>query len=263
MIRDQLGNKVSLRNPPQRIVSLVPSQTELLYTLGLEKEVAGITSFCIHPSSWKFSKTIVGGTKKLQLDVIDALQPDLIIANKEENDQFQVETLQKKYPVYTSNIATLHEAYQMIADVGSLTNCRPKADALIQQIRDGFNTLAHSSFSLRSAYLIWRKPYMTIGGDTFIHSVLNTAGFNNVFRNEKRYPVITTEDLKRQDTQLLLLSSEPFPFREHHAAELKLLLPNVKIHLVDGELFSWYGSRLLHTSAYINQLKHLFMSLPD
>src|SRR4051812_11307667 len=117
---DQMGNAVELEGPPSRIVSLVPSQTELLFYLGLDKEVAGITKFCIHPAEMFHSKPRVGGTKKYDFEKIRQLAPDLIIGNKEENEQKQVEELQKLYPVWMSDIRNLADALQMIRSVGEL-----------------------------------------------------------------------------------------------------------------------------------------------
>jgi ABC-type Fe3+-hydroxamate transport system substrate-binding protein len=251
---DQTGRTITLHKSPQRIVSLVPSQTELLHTIGLEQEVAGITKFCIHPMEWFRNKTRVGGTKQLKMDIIHQLKPDLIIANKEENVKEQVEELASHYPVWISNVNNPDDAYEMIEQIGLMTGKKEKAAAIITQIKTNFSGLRIPGARPRTAYLIWQKPYMTVGGDTFIHSMLEAAGFENVFHHLARYPEITIADLLIVRCQLLLLSSEPFPFKQKHNDELQPHLPNTKILLVDGEMFSWYGSRLLYAPGYFREL---------
>lgn len=251
---DQLGRTIQLAAVPSRIVSLVPSQTELLYSLGLDQEVAGITKFCVHPNAWFRQKTRVGGTKTIKMDVIQQLQPDLIIANKEENEKEQIKELAKHYPVWISDINDLPDAFNMMEQIGTITGTSTKATSLINQIKASFAELQNTNNKPQTAYLIWRNPYMTIGGDTFIHHMLTRCGLQNVFGHTTRYPVITIEALQATGCRLLLLSSEPYPFKQHHMEELQSFLPNTQIRLVDGELFSWYGSRLLHAPAYFNAL---------
>lgn len=258
---DQLGRSITVTNTPQKIISVVPSQTELLYDVGLDAEVIGITKFCVHPEKWFKIKTRVGGTKQLHIDKIRELQPDLIIANKEENVQEQIETLAKEFPVWISDVNNLPDALNMIASVGNITGKQQQTKSITQQIQHNFSQLQTSNLQPRTCYLIWRDPYMTIGGDTFINDMLLHAGFQNVFADQKRYPAITVEQLKAANCQLLLLSSEPYPFKQKHADELQAQLPNTKIMLVDGEFFSWYGSRLLKAPAYFSQLQIQALSL--
>ena len=252
---DQTGRSISLDTTPSRIISLVPSQTELLFDLGLTHEVTGITKFCIHPPGWFHTKTRVGGTKELKMNIIHQLQPDLIIANKEENVKEQIEYLENYFPVWISNVNNLNDAYEMIQQVGMITNKEEAAHEMIVQINKNFAPLQTTEHKLKTAYLIWQQPYMTIGGDTFINAMLETAGFKNIFANEKRYPEVSIEQLRTMNPELLLLSSEPFPFKQNHIDELQLQLPGTKIILADGEMFSWYGSRLLLAPAYFNNLQ--------
>ena len=255
---DQTGRTISLPGIPKRIVSLVPSQTELLADLGLSPEVVGITRFCIHPVEWSGTKTIVGGTKQVKLDIIHQLKPDLIIANKEENVKEQVEELEKQFPVWVSDVNNLPDAYEMIGQIGLMTNKKHGADALILRIKEKFAQLAaviKQDSILPTAYFIWQNPYMTVGGDTFIHSMLETAGYKNLYADKIRYPEITIDELQIANCQLLFLSSEPFPFQQKHIDELQTQLPSTKIILVDGEIFSWYGSRLLTAPAYFAELQ--------
>lgn len=253
---DQLGRTVIVGQPPARIVSLVPSQTELLYSLNAA--VVGITKFCVRPASWFRSLTRVGGTKDVNLEKIAGLHPDLIIANKEENDRGQIELLSARYPVWVSDIHTLDDALAMIRSLGMLVGETPAAASLAADIQARFDDLAGASLprSMRTAYLIWRTAdplsFMAAGGDTFIHDMLSRCGLINLFAGRPRYPAIGPESLA--DSDLVLLSSEPYPFRERHAAELRALLPHANVRLVDGEMFSWYGSRLLQAPAYFLSL---------
>ena len=248
---DQLGRRVHIPFPPRRIVSLVPSQTELLCDLGAS--VVGITKFCIHPDEWFRTKTRIGGTKQLHLDIIRSLSPDLIIANKEENDPAQVKALMEEFPVWVSDIHTLADALDMMQSIGDIIDRREQALLLNTQITRHFSTLRAGTGS-KSAYFIWRDPWMVAGGDTFIHEMMKVCGFENVFAGLDRYPVVTMEQLKETGAQLVLLSSEPYPFKEKHIAEIQAILPAAKILLVDGEMYSWYGSRLLHAPAYFRSI---------
>jgi ABC-type Fe3+-hydroxamate transport system substrate-binding protein len=249
-----LQNISDLTYRPKRIISLVPSQTELLYDLGLENETAGITKFCIHPSNWYKTKERIGGTKTISIDKIHQLQPDLIIANKEENVKEQIEQLALDYPVWLTDVHNLAEALQMIKDIGALTGKDEQALALIGQIKTGFAAIPNTKKPVKTAYLIWRKPYLTTGGDTFIHDMLLHCGFENIFEERTRYPEVSITELQSSNCQLLLLSSEPYPFKQKHINELIKHLPETKIILVDGELFSWYGSRLLSAPEYFTNL---------
>jgi ABC-type Fe3+-hydroxamate transport system substrate-binding protein len=249
--KDQSGRNVFLQQfPPNRIVSLVPSQTELLYDLGLNDEVTGITKFCVHPEQWFKTKKRVGGTKHVNIEKVKALQPDLVLANKEENVKEQIEALEEIVPVWVSDVATFEDALQMITGIGEITNRSKEAATLVTQIVTHFKKLPPSTFRHSVAYLIWREPYMAAGGDTFISDMLNKCGLLNVFENEKRYPQISIEQLAERDPEVIVLSSEPYPFQQKHANELTLFLPNSKIMLVDGEMFSWYGSRMLYAASY-------------
>lgn len=246
----------TLRQWSQRIISLVPSQTELLADLGLDHEVVGITRFCIHPDSWFRNKQRVGGTKNVDVKKIDALQPDLIIANREENLKAQIEELAKHYPVYVSDIQSMPDALNMIEDIGFLTGTLTAARRIGDDIRKSFLELEKQNWlPQKSAYLIWKTPWMTVGRDTFIHEMMSLAGFENVFGNQSRYPEFSLEELAEKQPELILLSSEPYPFKAKHQKELEKLFPDARIMLVDGEMFSWYGSRLRQTADYLKQLR--------
>ncbi|MBS1585615.1 MAG: ABC transporter substrate-binding protein [Bacteroidetes bacterium] len=251
---DMMGRKVEVEYPPKRIVSLVPSQTELLYDLGLEAEVVGITKFCVHPESWFRAKKRVGGTKQLHLDKIRELRPDLVIANKEENLKEQIDELAKDTPMWISDIKSIDEGLQMIGAVGSLVNKEAQANSLVNDIASGFEMLQKATEVKRVAYFIWRDPWMSVGGDTFISNMIQTTGWKNVLSDMERYPEISLEETAAHKPAIVLLSSEPFPFREKHIAEVKSVMPEVEVLLVDGEMFSWYGSRMLKAIPYFSEL---------
>lgn len=252
---DQLNNKISIPFPPRKIISLVPSQTELLASLGLKNEVVGITKFCVHPVTWFESKTIVGGTKNFSFDVIDKLQPDLIIGNKEENYQEGIQELQKKYPVWMSDIVTWNDALSMIHGIGTITGKENESLAIINSINQEFASLKKFS-SQTTLYFIWRKPWMVAGRDTFIHAILEKLNLQNVIASS-RYPELRDDEIRQMNPEYIFLSSEPYPFQEKHIAELKAICPSSKIVLVDGEMFSWYGSRLLQAPLYFNSLQNV------
>ncbi len=257
---DQTGKLIFIPSPPLRIISIVPSQTELLYSLGLDAEVVGITKFCVHPPQWHQSKQKVGGTKQLKIELIRSLKPDLVIANKEENLKEQVLAIEAFCPVWTSDIQNLEDAYVMMECLGKITGRENRARILIDEIKKGFQSLVWQQ-TKKAAYLIWQKPYMVAGGDTFIHHMMLQAGFENVFAERVRYPAVMIEELKSAGCELLLLSSEPFPFRQKHADELSLQLPGTATLLVDGEIFSWYGSRMLYAPAFFRKIrKTLFLA---
>ncbi|WP_448519289.1 ABC transporter substrate-binding protein [Rhodoflexus sp.] len=253
---DQMGRQVTIPAPPQRIVSLVPSQTELLFDLGLRDRIVGVTKFCIHPAEAVKGKTIIGGTKNFRLEVIHRLQPDLIVGNKEENYKEGIEELSQHYPVWMSDICTLADSLAMIRAIGELTQTEAKAEAIAQEIENSFAALAAYQTAKRALYIIWRKPWMAAGSQTFINEMLQRGGWQNAV-TASRYPELSEADIRALAPDLVFLSSEPFPFREKHIAELRQMLPDAQILLVDGEMFSWYGSRLRHSAAYLARLRNL------
>ncbi len=253
---DQLNRKINLESTPKRIVSIVPSQTELLHHLGLDMEVIATTKFCVHPQSWFRNKTRIGGTKNLNIDKIVELRPDLILANKEENEQVQLDALCKTTPVWISDIHNLSEALQMIESVGVLINKKTNASKLIGEIKAAFEKLKLSigpNQSKTVLYLIWHNPYMTIGSDTFISDMLSRCGLTNCIQ-QTRYPKIAIEEIRELNPDYIFLSSEPFPFKQKHIEELQKELPLTKIEMVNGEMFSWYGNRMKISPVYFAEL---------
>jgi ABC-type Fe3+-hydroxamate transport system substrate-binding protein len=255
-VTDQLDRRVVVPFPPQRIISLVPSQTELLFDLGIGERVVGVTKFCLHPAEARQKAMVIGGTKNFDFEKIAALKPDLIIGNKEENYQAGIEQLAAAYPVWLSDISNLPDALDMIRRVGLLTGIASRSAELATAIAHSFDRLTASVPPVSVAYFIWRKPYMVAASSTFIDDMLRRAGFFNVFAGLGRYPEITMEQLQAAAPKCIFLSSEPYPFRDKHVAEFRKICPAASIQLVDGELFSWYGSRLRLSAAYFQELRH-------
>ena len=255
-IQDQLGRKIELKKFPERIVSLVPSQTELLVDLGLEKNIVGITHFCVHPEYLKEIKTSVGGTKKVNLKKVRNLKPDIILCNKEENTKEMVQELQKIAPVHVSDIQTLEDAYELMMAYGEIFNCKELSSVMVDSIKkkaDSLRDLLKDIPLKKVAYFIWNNPLMVAGQGTFINEMLKLNKFENVFEDE-RYPETDLQELSEKEIGLCLLSSEPFPFEEKHKKEFSDIAEKVK--LVNGEYFSWYGSRLIKAMDYFKQLHH-------
>lgn len=254
---DQLNRTISFDSIPKRIISLVPSQTELLHYLKLNDEVVGITKFCIHPDEWFRNKIRVGGTKQINFEKIKTLNPDLIIANKEENDEAQLIQLIQEYNVWVSDIKNLNDALQMIGSLGSITGKIAASQKLISEIKTAFASLSSNYHKEKPkvCYLIWYKPIMAAASDTFINNMLKRCGFENALQDKSRYPEISIEALKHINPEIIFLSSEPYPFKQKHADEIKRLLPESRIYQVNGEMFSWYGSRLLQAAKYFKQLR--------
>ena len=243
-----------LQTAPQKIISLVPSQTELLYDLGLESRILGITKFCVHPKSWETQKIIIGGTKNLRMQRIEELKPDLIIANKEENNKADIEALAQHFKVWVTDVPHVNAAMQMIADLGVLTHTQEKANALLEDIHRSLKKLEQAALNFplkKIVYLIWQEPLMTIGSDSFIHDMLQKAGFENLFADRKRYPEISVEEIRDRNPDYLFLSTEPYPFGEKHKKQFEADFPNTSIFIVDGEMCSWYGSRMQKAFEYL------------
>ncbi|WP_294822108.1 ABC transporter substrate-binding protein [uncultured Flavobacterium sp.] len=257
---DQTGHAITLPATPKRIVSLVPSQTELLFDLGLEDSLVGITKFCVHPYHLKSTKKIVGGTKKVHYEKIRLLQPGIIIANKEENTEEIVNKLREIAPVWTSDIITIQDSLDMITEFGKIFAVRTAAAQLLDRINfamaDFKNFMAGKQW-LKTVYFIWKEPYMVAGRETFINEMMHLNHFTNIYEDrEGRYPEVIVQKMRIQgDPELLLLSSEPYPFKDEDAFELGRHTHHAKTVFVDGEMFSWYGSRMVKAFAYFKQLQ--------
>lgn len=267
---DQTGYEIDLKllnnisKDALRIVSVVPSQTELLYDLGLKNQIVGLTKFCIEPQEletgtqkWFELKNKIGGTKNIDIEKVKSLNPHIIIANKEENDKDQIESLRKDFIVYTSDVYDLKSSLEMIAHVGQLTKTEFEAQSIISKISLNIKEIQFPAIKKTAIYFIWKNPYMTIGGDTFIHQMIEECGFSNLTADKKRYPVIEINEIRDLNPEVIFLSSEPYPFKEKHIEEFQEILPNALIYIVDGQKFSWYGSHLIQSPLYFNGLQKL------
>jgi ABC-type Fe3+-hydroxamate transport system substrate-binding protein len=259
VLTDQLGVEHKFEAVPKRIVSLVPSQTELLYDLGLEDSIVGITKFCVHPVHFKATKTVVGGTKNVKFDKIKALQPDIIIANKEENTREIVEQLSEICPVWVTDIYNIEDNNRMIEDFGAIFNKRTNATKWVDKINfalSEFQKFVADKPVKKAAYFIWANPYMVAGGNTFINEMLKLNHFANIYEDKNgRYPEVELKKMRLEgDPDFVFLSSEPYPFKDEHAFEIGRFTHHAKTVFVDGEMFSWYGSRLVKAFDYFKLL---------
>ena len=254
--KDQINRVFELPKTPKRIISLVPSQTELLVDLGLEDSIIGVTKFCVHPSHLIKNKTVVGGTKNIKIDIIKNLQPDFILCNKEENTKEIVEICEKIAPTHVSDIFTIDDSKKLIIEYGELLSCKTEATKVVREIDLRFTDFKQylKNYSHKKvAYFIWRNPWMVAGNNTFINHLLELNNFKNIYNNKERYPEININN-STHIPELILLSSEPYPFKEKHIEEINNYSKKTKIILVDGEMFSWHGSRLIKAFDYFKEL---------
>ena len=252
-VKDMMGRSLYLKQDPQRIISLVPSLTELLYDLGLDQRVVGITKFCIHPEGWRKEKSIIGGTKTINFEAIHRLDPDLIIANKEENKQEDIEQLSENYPVWVSDISDFDDALHAIEWIGEITRSEKQAQRINFSIHKSWSRIDPFIYEKRTClYLIWNDPIMIAGKGTYIDDILARINFENL-TDKKRYPAISIEEIIALDPEFLFLSSEPFPFKEQHLSYFSKALTKTKVILVNGEMFSWYGSRISLAGDYFSK----------
>jgi len=230
-------------NHPQRVISLVPSLTEYLIDLGMAERLIGRTRFCIHPKDRVDAIPHFGGTKNPKIEAIRKAKPDLVILNKEENRREDVEAIAEFAPILLTDILTIEQALSAMIDIGEAVGLRAQAGEIVAEIRSAIPR-KEAYEPLRAAYLIWRRPWMAAGKNTYIDDMMKLFGLSNVI-DELRYPVLELEKLTALKPELILLSSEPYPFKEKHIAELEAACPTSKVMLVDGEWFSWYGSRMI------------------
>jgi ABC-type Fe3+-hydroxamate transport system substrate-binding protein len=258
IIKDQLGREIILKTQPKRIISLVPSQTELLCDLNLENELVGITKFCVHPYHLKATKTIVGGTKKVDYHKIRALQPDFILCNKEENTYDFLPELEKIAPTYFSDISTIQDSIDFTLSLGTILNRRTESLNLVEKINyklSDFKEFIQTKPTRKVAYFIWAKPWMVAGNETYINQMLQLNKFENIYQNMSRYPKVEINKIRHDgDPEIIILSSEPFPFKDEHAMEIASYTNRSITIFADGEMFSWYGSRLLLAFDYFKAL---------
>lgn len=256
IFKDQCAREVQLKDYPLRIVSTVPSQTELLVDLGLENQIVGITAYCVHPKNLLKEKIIIGGTKDLQIHRILDLKPDLIIANKEENVKDQILELSEHVPVWISDVETLDHGLDLIGKLGALTGKKTEAENLLLEIKRSWPSLSTIK-PLKTLYFIWKNPFMAAGNSTYIGNILKFNGLENIATDSReRYPQIPLEEMENMDPDLILLTSEPYSFSAKEAHNLAKKFPKAMVKIVDGEMFTWYGSRILLALKYFGKLRN-------
>jgi len=243
-----------LTAPPRRVVSLIPSITEILFAIGAGDRLVGCTIYCTEPPEGVVTKTRVGGEKNPKLELIRDLGADLVIANVEENVREHVETLRAwGIPVHVTYPRTVADGIRLVGELGELLDAGPRAREMEADLRARYEAVraAAAGRAPRRVFCpIWRRPYMTVNGDTYIHDMLAVTGGLNVFAAEpKRYPEVTLEQVAATGAEVILLPDEPYRFRAVHRDDFTPYpgLPAVRdgrIHLVDGKLLAWYGPRI-------------------
>lgn len=256
-IIDAFGKPLLFKQAAQRIISLVPSYTQTLFEIGAGEKVVGRTKYCIHPKKSIGQIPIVGGTKQVKdIALIQSLKPDLILCNKEENTPEMVAQLEQIAPVWVSEIQDLKDNQAFLKQLGVVTQCETKTLEINDKIATAFDSIKDINTIYSTLYLIWRAPFMAAATATFIDCILNQGGFTNVLNGQKRYPTLEMDELKTLNPEIVMLSSEPYPFKTKHIFEIQALLPNAKVILVDGERFSWHGSGIIKTPEYLKYLRN-------
>ncbi len=259
MIRviDQTGFQLSFNKPPQKIISLVPSISETFAHVGLQKSLVGITKFCIHPHELYTGVKKIGGTKNPKVHQMKLLQPDFIIANKEENKEEDITILREMTQVYVSDISTINHLIAFFNDMEAIFQNGNFACLIphLEKIASFEETM-----KLNVCYLIWKNPWMTVGNDTFIHFMLHKFGFNNIFKNQTRYPIVSLDDIRALKPDVVFLSSEPYPFKKSELQHISQILPECKVVFINGEMCSWYGTRLFQATHYLRGLHSSLIS---
>ena len=252
---DAAWRRVRLPALPSRIISLVPSITETLFALGLGERLVGVTRFCTEPSDRVGHKPRVGGQKNPDLEKIQSLQPDLVIANMEENRRQDVEALEAMaIAVYTTYPRTVEQGIAMVRELGGVTGTEERASAIaasLEEVCRDISREVRGQRRLRVFCPVWRKPYMSVNRDTYIHDVLQACGGENVFAAESdRYPKISLAEVADLKPEIILLPDEPYPFHQRHLVDFQPFegcipaLATGRVHFVDGKLLSWYGPRI-------------------
>jgi len=241
LFTDHIGRPVEVEKP-KTVVSLVPSITELLIDLGVD--VIGRTKFCVHPKATVDNIPIIGGTKNFHFNKISKLNPDLIIGNKEENYEKGINFLEESFATWISEIVTISDALRLVEDLGAIFNKQNLSHVLKEKLEQKYAQLK-GTCSGSVLYLIWNDPFISAGKETYIDSFLDLLGYKNVI-NDARYPSITSDEIRDLKPEKILLSSEPYPFKEKDLNFFEKNFPGIDVKLVDGELYSWYGTRILN-----------------
>jgi ABC-type Fe3+-hydroxamate transport system substrate-binding protein len=254
-IADDMGFRVELEHTPARVVSLVPSWTETLFALGLNSEVVGVTKFCVEPVAAVASIAKVGGTKNPDIRAIVKLEPELVIANAEENRREDVERLREAgIPVFTTYPRTVPGAVESILRMGRALGRESAAAALAKEITLSVSGIeatlgVWSKLRLRVFCPIWKKPWMSFNADTYAHDVLRMLGYNNIFASAgERYPMTTLEHALELRPDIVILPDEPYEFDESDVTEVKAAMPPAlsrRVLIVSGRDLHWYGVHMV------------------
>ena len=253
-VKDAFGQPFALAAPARRIVSLIPSVTEILFSLEAGDRVAGVTKFCSEPADGVKTKAKVGGPKNPRRDIILGLATDLVVASVEENHRADVEALRAAgVPVFVTFPRTVREGIQLIRDLGVLAGNPERAEFIATSCEEAVAAVERvngGQARVRVFCPIWRRPYMTINADTYVDSVLRTCGGENIFRDRpERYPTVSLTEVAALRPDIVLLPDEPFPFGRNHLEDFRGL-PDVPaictghLRFVDGKILSWYGPRI-------------------
>lgn len=261
---DGLYREIEIKNPPRRIVSLVPSITETIYTFGAQDTVVGVTNFCVEPASALQTKTPVGGTKTLDVEAIKALEPDLIIANAEENREEDIRQLVRGgLTTFVTFPRTVAAAINMMRQIAEITGTVDKASPILQEAEETLTEIKTESRTHprpRVFCPIWRRPWMTIGSDTYMHDFISVCGGRNIFADRHdRYPRVELDEVARRMPEVILLPDEPYHFMPKHKEEFttRAYVPAVRdrrIYVVEGKILCWYGPRIANGLRHINGL---------
>jgi ABC-type Fe3+-hydroxamate transport system substrate-binding protein len=244
-----------------RIVSLVPSITELLFDLGLGGQVVGRTGFCIHPWAQVRHVPKVGGTKDLRFDVIRGLRPTHVVVNVDENRREDAEALAEFVPeVVVTHPVVPRDNLALYRQMGQVFGVSARAEALCAEFEATYAELAArraTAVTEPVLYLIWKDPWMTVAPETYISAMLELVGWRTLPReSSERYPEVDVAAYAGEVSRVLL-SSEPFHFKEQHLTEVRALVPGAEVALIDGEMTSWYGSRAIRGMRYLETLRSL------
>lgn len=261
---DCLGREITLPKNISRIVSLVPSISELIYDLNVEDKLVGVTKFCVHPKYFQIEKTVIGGVQDFDIEKIKELNPDVVFASKDENFEDEIAELEKFVPVYVTDVKNINEAKQMISNFGDLLNRRNEATKILMKIDLQLSDLSKITDDLlyrSGAYLVWNEPWVAAGKETFVDSMLKLIKVDNVFSNlNERYPMVTGANIHLGNPDIVMLPTEPFKFEDQQAMEISAHTHDAATFFVDGEVFAWYGSRLVKS---IDQLKLLVLKFKE
>ena len=247
---DDLGRKIDFERPPETVVSLVPSLTKTLSDLGLGEKLAAVTRFCKYPQELVQTLPKIGGPQKVDTQKILGINPGVVLSVKEENNREQVLQLAEKIPVVVFNIRNIDDALRMITTLGRLFSVETKAHTITSRIKKGLANTVFPTKRLTVLYLIWKKPWMAAGKDTFIGSMLQAAGFENLANG--RYPEVNETMMRR--ASVIMLATEPYPFKEAERKQLAERFPRQKVLIVEGEIFTWFGSYMLNAASYLTKL---------